>query len=151
MRLFVELCFSSSFVLTAIISLVRLSQDDEQGLTSCFDVDWRLPVDDRAFEDEWLETEGTDWPQLDKPRLVDFLSEAGDHPRWQVEDDDLVHLRVIDVGMLPDFRIDEFFGADAVLTASERSELIVFFFDLDLDGFVVSRWCAGWYLCEGEM
>ena len=97
----------------------------------------RLPADDQAFEDEWLDIEGTDLLRRKKPWLVNFLSEAGDCPRWQVEDNNLVGLRVTDIAVLLGFRIDKVFDADAVLTISERSALTLFFFELEFYGFMV--------------
>ena len=52
----------SSLVLAAMTFLARLSQDDRQGLTSCFSVERQLPANDRAFEDKLLDTEETDLP-----------------------------------------------------------------------------------------
>ena len=63
MRLFVEPCIESFFVLAAMTFLARLSQDDKRGLTSCFDVECQLPADNQAFKDELLDTEGTDLPR----------------------------------------------------------------------------------------
>ena len=62
-RLFAEPCIESFFVMAVMSILARLLRDEEQGLTSCFDVERRLPGDDRSFKDDFLDAEGTDLPQ----------------------------------------------------------------------------------------
>ena len=129
-HVFDEPCIESFFVLAVMTFLARLSQDEEQGLISCFDVERRLPTDDQAFEDDMLDIERTDLPQRDKPRLVDFLSDNADHSCGRAEDDILVGLMVGGVGRLLELQINGFLGAATVPTPCERSNFAFFFFNL---------------------
>ena len=116
--------------------LARLSRDDNQGLTSYFNVEHRLPADDRPFEDIFLDTEGTGLPRCDKPRLVISLLEDVDRSRGHAEDDNLVGLMAKNVRVPLEFQIDGFSDTTTVLTTNERSKLAFFVSEFKVDNFM---------------
>ena len=136
-RLFAEPCIESFFFLVVMTFFARFSQDKEWGLTSCFDVERRLPWDNQAFEDDLLDTEGTDLPRRNKTWPVDFFLDNIDRPRGRAEDDNLVGLLVGDVGVPLEFQIDGFLGTAAVLTTRERSDFAFFSFEFKVEDSMV--------------
>jgi hypothetical protein len=135
--LFAEPCIESFFVLAVITFLTRLSRDKDQGLTSYFNVERRLPVDDQTFEDDLLVTEDTDFSRRNETRLVDFLLDGVDHPRGQAEDDNLVGLMVGDISVPLEFQINRFLGVATVPTTRERSDFACFSFEFEVEDFMV--------------
>ena len=61
----------------------------------------------------------------------------------------MVGLIVGDVGVPPEFQINGFFGAAAVLTTSERSNLAFFFFEVKVEDFMVDDVRVGIVLKAG--
>ena len=118
-------------------------------MTFCFDVERQLPVDDRAFEDELLDTERTDLPRRDEIRLFDFLLDNVNRPRGQAEDDNLVGLMVGDISVPLEFQINRFLGAAAVPTTCERSNFAFFFFEFEVEDFMVDDLRVGIILKAG--